>query len=51
VWGSVCDLSFSKASFTNGVPLYRGIDGQNWEVILVEFSFDECEVPFSISFD
>ena len=48
----MCDLSFSNVSFTNASALEFGVlDVQNWDVILVDFYFDEFEVSFSISFD
>jgi hypothetical protein len=32
------------------MPLHLGIDVQDWDFLLVDFSFDEYEVSFPISF-
>jgi hypothetical protein len=33
------------------VPLHLGHYVQNWDFLLVDFSFDEYEVSFHVSFD
>ena len=48
----MCALNFSKFSFVNVVAFASwSIDGQNWEFILVDFSFDRYEVSFLVFFD
>lgn len=51
VWSSLCALSFSRFLTNVGALAFGGIYVQNWDFILVDFSFGEHEVSFSISFD
>jgi hypothetical protein len=48
----ICDLNFSTF-FLNKCecPCIWSIDIQTWEVILMDFCFDEYKVSFPISFD
>ena len=48
VWGLMCDLSYSNVSFMNALTF--GHKCSNYDVILVDFSFDEYDVSFLISF-
>jgi hypothetical protein len=50
MWGAMRALSFSKVSFMNVGALYLE-HVQNWELFLVDLSFDEYEVSFIILFD
>jgi hypothetical protein len=47
----MCALSFSKVSFMYVSVLALDINVQDWDFFLVDFSFDEHEVSFPISFD
>jgi hypothetical protein len=51
VWGSICVLSFSSFFYECGCSCIWGTDFQNWDFLLVNFSFDECEVSFFILLD
>ena len=51
MWESMCVLSFSKVSFANvGALAFEHRCLGDWELILVDFSFDEYEVFFPILF-
>jgi hypothetical protein len=47
----MCAMSFIHISFTNVGTFAFGENVQNWDFILADFSFDEYEVSFSISYD
>jgi hypothetical protein len=48
----MCGLSFNSVSFTNVVRIvFHGIDVHNWNIILIDFSFDGYEGTLSVSFD
>jgi hypothetical protein len=50
VWDSMCVLNFSKVIFYKcGCPCIWCMDIQSWD-FLVDFSCDEYEVSFPISF-
>lgn len=46
-----CDLSYNSASFTNlsGCAFGEWIYGKNWNIMLVDFSFDKYILFFPIS--
>ena len=46
----MCALGFSKVSFMTECALLS-IYIQNWEFLLVDFSFDEYEVSFRVFYD
>ena len=48
----MCALSFNKVTLMNvAAPCIWSIDIQNWEFILVDFTFDEYEVSLPVFFD
>ena len=52
VWDLMCYLHSSSLSFiVVECPYLRGTDAHNSDIILVDFSFDEYEVSFPVSFD
>ena len=52
VWDLMCCLHSSSLSFiVVECPCLRGTDVHNSDIILVDFSFDEYEVSFPVSFD
>ena len=52
VWDLMCYLHSNSLSFTVvKCPFVRGTDVHNSDIILVDFSFNEYEMSFPVSFD